>query len=308
VSVTLCKSLTGVGVSGPEVLPVGQPADYTAVPIPWSATPPVTVTWDNGTVGLTATYSWPETGWQTIAVTATSRCDSEAVHGALDVYVCQPVSAVTVTGPYSLPIKLPGLFTATWSPPNATGPVTLTWSNGTIGAEASYSWTISGHHVVTATAFSTCGQVPGTTVVAVFGQIYLPLVFKQWNRCFLGHSGDFGEWEPNNNWAAAEQNGLLCAGQMYYGYPDDTYDLYHISSEAGPIEVTVANYMAEGAQLVLYDDNDPHRTVARDPGPGPDLHITAVVTESGGYYIMLYASGGYTTTTPYTLLATFPEP
>ena len=45
---------------------------------PWrwtrTASLPITFTWDNGTVGATATYSWPDTGTYTLTVTATNAC------------------------------------------------------------------------------------------------------------------------------------------------------------------------------------------------------------------------------------------
>jgi hypothetical protein len=302
VSVTLCKPLTGVTLSGPEVLPVGQAAEYTAAPRPWNATPPVTFTWDNATVGPAATYSWTEVGWHTITVTATNRCESGTVHGTLAVDVCRPVSAVTVSGPSTRQVGQEGIYVATYSPLSATLPVTFTWSNGTVSAEAVYSWTVAGRHALTATASSICGSVPGSAVVTVFGRIYLPLVLGCWNRCFINNLG-FWEIEPNNGWGAA--NGPLCSRQEYYGYADDSDDLFYILHGVGSFAVTVTNYVAEGAQLVVY--NERHDVVAWDPGPGPLLTVTGVFTESGQYFIRLYGTGGYTTTQWYTLVATFPE-
>jgi hypothetical protein len=98
----------------------------------------------------------------------------------------------------------------------------------------------------------------------------------------------------------------LCSGQPYYGHPDDQDDFYRIWSQVGTLQVAVTNYTADGAQLVVYGED--HRSIARDSGPGPDLYVTTPITESGKYYIRVYGIGGFTTTTWYTLIATFPEP
>lgn len=74
-TVTVCQPLTGVILEGPPVLFAGQPGVYLGAPQPFTATPPLTYTWSNGTVGITSTYSWVTTGTYTLAVTATNNCE-----------------------------------------------------------------------------------------------------------------------------------------------------------------------------------------------------------------------------------------
>ena len=74
-TVTVCQPLTGVILEGPPVLFAGQPGVYLGAPQPFTATPPLTYTWSNGTVGPTGTYSWVATGMYTLAVTATNNCE-----------------------------------------------------------------------------------------------------------------------------------------------------------------------------------------------------------------------------------------
>lgn len=75
-TVTVCLPLDGVTITGPMVLYAGQEGTYTATPLPISATSPFTYTWDNSTVGPTATYSWATSGTQALAVTAHNDCGS----------------------------------------------------------------------------------------------------------------------------------------------------------------------------------------------------------------------------------------
>lgn len=72
-----CQEITGVEVEGPGALLVGQTGKYLAAVEPVTASRPLTFTWDNGTVGATALYSWPVTGTYTITMTATNPCGVE---------------------------------------------------------------------------------------------------------------------------------------------------------------------------------------------------------------------------------------
>jgi hypothetical protein len=99
----------------------------------------------------------------------------------LQVEVCQPVTGASVAGPTALRTGEPGLYTATYTPPDATFPVTLTWDNGAIGPTAAYSWSVPGTYTLTVTATNACGG-PHTASqqVAVLAEwsyhVYLPLL------------------------------------------------------------------------------------------------------------------------------------
>ena len=129
----------------------------------------MTVTWDNGTVGYTTIYSSPLTGTFTIMVTATNPCDV-VITGTLAVSVtrCKPLTGVAIAGPEVLLVEEVGFYTAVWSPPNASEPITVTWNNGTGGYTTTYSWSAPGWYTITVTAANPCGaEVSGTLAVSV---------------------------------------------------------------------------------------------------------------------------------------------
>ena len=72
-----CQPLTGAHVVGPSSLLAGQSGTFQAVAEPITASLPLTVTWDNGSSGPTASYSWPTTGTYTLTMTATNPCGIE---------------------------------------------------------------------------------------------------------------------------------------------------------------------------------------------------------------------------------------
>ena len=164
-TVEVCQEVLGVEVSGPAVLEVGETGIYSATYAPPTATLPITFTWDNGTVGPTAAYSWTLPGVYTLTVTATNRCGQ--VTATYTVEVCQEVLGVEVSGPAVLEVGETGIYSATYAPPTATLPITFTWDNGTVGPTAAYSWTLPGVYTLTVTATNRCGQVTATYIVEV---------------------------------------------------------------------------------------------------------------------------------------------
>jgi catechol 2,3-dioxygenase-like lactoylglutathione lyase family enzyme len=159
-AVTVCQPVAAVTPQGPTWLLAGATALYSATYTPPTATQPVTLTWDNGTTGPQAAYSWTQPGDYTVTVTAASWCG--AVSETLPIHVCQPVTEAAVAGPRWLPLGQAGLYSATYAPPTATLPVTWTWNNGTIGPSAAYSWTVVGAYLVAVTGTNECGQAAGT--------------------------------------------------------------------------------------------------------------------------------------------------
>jgi hypothetical protein len=162
-------AVSGVNISGPALLPAGGMGVYTATYTPFDATPPVTITWNSGAVGPTAGYNWTEPGIYTIIATATNAYGQ--AQGAFTVTVfCQAVEGVEIHGPDRLPVGIASLYTVTYTPTSPSPPITVTWSNGTMGPGAAYSWTLTGTHTLAVTASNGCGQAQDSFTVTTFCQ------------------------------------------------------------------------------------------------------------------------------------------
>jgi PKD repeat protein len=155
-----------VVIAGPTSLPSGISGLYSATYSPPTATLPVTFTWDSGAAGATAAYSWTVPGTYTVTVTATNPFRQVSDTLAVTVF-CRPVDAVQVSGPPALLVGQEETYVAASQPLTASRPLTLTWSNGTIGPAAVYSWTVSGSYAVIVTATNLCSEVSATLTVTV---------------------------------------------------------------------------------------------------------------------------------------------
>ena len=173
----LCVPVAGATVAGPRLLLTGETGIYTATYAPPTPTLPLALAWDNGAAGPTAAYSWTAPGVYTVTVTATNPCGE--AHAAYTVTVCRPVAGVAIAGPAALLTGEPGVYTATYTPPDASPPLTITWSGGAAGPTAAYSWTAPGVYTVTVTATNPCGEAHAAYTVTVCRpawRVYLPLV------------------------------------------------------------------------------------------------------------------------------------
>ena len=110
--------LSAVNINGPDELFVNT-AQFTATIEPASATLPVTITWDNGTVGDESLYTWVAPGVYTIVVTATNRCGNiltatheVTVHQVVGV-AFQPDYSVTVKPGYTTTLTFTHILTNT---------------------------------------------------------------------------------------------------------------------------------------------------------------------------------------------------
>ncbi|MGB9722565.1 MAG: hypothetical protein ACPL7G_01520 [Chloroflexia bacterium] len=53
-----CAPVQGASIVGPSFVPAGIPAAFHGLYVPITASLPITYTWNNGTIGPTAVYSW----------------------------------------------------------------------------------------------------------------------------------------------------------------------------------------------------------------------------------------------------------
>ena len=186
----LCHPVEAVAVSGPQALLAGESGVFTATYTPITATAPVTLTWDNGAQGITATYGWEEPGVYPLTATAVGPC-GQPVSGAFTVTVCQPVEGLEIVGSTRLNVGESGLYTATYAPITATAPVTLTWDHSAIGPTAAYSWTLPGVYTITATAANPCGGPVGSTFTVTVCQPLETAAISGPVSLTVGESGQF---------------------------------------------------------------------------------------------------------------------
>ena len=178
----LCAPVEGVSITGPEELLVGESGLYTATYTPPTATVPV-ISWDNGTLGPTATYSWTVPGSYSIAVSATNSCGGP-VSDTLAVFVCQPAGgAAFAWTPISPTVGQVVTFTGRVS---GSLPVTYSWAFGDGGVgegeEVTHAYTAVASYTVVMTAANLCGEDRVTESVVVSAlppRVYLPLVLKE---------------------------------------------------------------------------------------------------------------------------------
>lgn len=175
-----CIPVEGAEITGPGVLLAGETGWYAASYTPPTATQPVTLFWDNGTLGPTAAYSWTLPGVYTLTLTAANECGMVTTSFTVTIE-CRPVGG-EIAGPALLRVGETGLYTATYTPPTATLPITFTWDNGTLGPTAAYSWTVGGTYTIAVTGTNICGgEAVGRFPVQVIWPycIYLPLVVRE---------------------------------------------------------------------------------------------------------------------------------
>jgi hypothetical protein len=159
------STATAGGAPPPLPGPAGIAGQYTAATTPPTATVPL-LTWDNGTTGAAASYTWAETGRCTLTVTATNACGALTATYPVSVF-CQPLLGVKAAGPQTLVVGQEGTYFPQTDPLTASRPLTVTWSNGATGPSAAYSWTMTGTYTVSLAATNACAAAPSQDSMAV---------------------------------------------------------------------------------------------------------------------------------------------
>ncbi|MBN1485753.1 MAG: PKD domain-containing protein [Chloroflexia bacterium] len=85
---------------------------------------------------------------------------------------CQPLEGMTVLGPPSLLVGQQGIYQALPQPLTASLPLTFSWSSGSVGPAATYSWPEAGSHTLTVTGTNICG--------GAWRAVYTVQVLEEW--------------------------------------------------------------------------------------------------------------------------------
>jgi hypothetical protein len=185
---TACTGLTSIAITGTTYLEVGELGSYTASIMPEDASAPVSLDWSNGASTPETTYSWDLPGTYTVEITGTNCDGSAVVTGTLQVEVwapCVPLTGAEISGPSSLVVGESGLYTVTLTPPEASQPIDILWSNGVTSTQSTYAWNAPGMKTIDVTAANcevVVQDVMEVEVVQNVFPIWLPLIQKMQAR------------------------------------------------------------------------------------------------------------------------------
>jgi hypothetical protein len=177
--------VTGVSINGPETGTIETAYAFTAMVSPLDASTPITYTWSpepvSGQGTAVASLSWSTPGAKTITATARNGGSATGTHTITTSRVL--VTGVSISGPTMGFTNTTYMFTATVSPPNASTPITYTWSPGPISGQgttaASFSWSVPGAKTITVTAQNDGDVFSGTHDIALVSyRVYLPLILR----------------------------------------------------------------------------------------------------------------------------------
>jgi hypothetical protein len=174
------RPLTGVSLSGPSSGDTDETLVFTASPEPGNATGPITYTWsEDGLVSgqgeSEVAYRWAGAGEKEVEVTARN-CGGQDVSDSRSVTISEgcavAIAGVTISGPDSGDTGAALGFSATVDPPDATEPITYTWSSdglieGAGTANVTYQWATTGTHVISVTVQNCGGLASDSHAVVV---------------------------------------------------------------------------------------------------------------------------------------------
>jgi len=183
--------IDSVKISGPSAGKTNATLTFTATISPADAEKPVVYTWspapNAGQGTANASYIWNAAGYKVITVKASNGSSHATATKTLFIVASNTaVQSVEISGPIFGIINIPFNLTALITPPDATTPITYTWSpepySGQGAATATYSWSVASKQTITVTVNNGSGPVGDTHTMLIksdrFGILYLPTVLR----------------------------------------------------------------------------------------------------------------------------------
>ncbi len=190
--------IDSVKISGPITGAVNTTYTFTATISPADAEKPIVYTWsptpDAGQGAANAAYSWDAAGYKIVTVKASNGSSNATAAKTLFIVAANtPVQAVKISGPIFGRVNTPYKFTTAVTPPDATTPISYTWSpepvSGQGEATATYTWTVAGNQTLSVTANNGSGPVGNSYSIMIkgdlSGSLYLPTVLRAFTSVAL---------------------------------------------------------------------------------------------------------------------------
>lgn len=175
---------SSVTISGPSLAATGQAVTFNAALAPPDTTAPITYTWSatglpdivHSSSALTdsASFTWTAPGAKTVSLTATNTGGSASANHNLTLNV--PPADVALAGPTSVIVGQVATYNDSVSPPEATTPITHTWSatglsghthSSGLADTANFTWATPGVKTVSIQAANQVGVASDSLTVTV---------------------------------------------------------------------------------------------------------------------------------------------
>jgi PKD repeat protein len=281
------RPLSDVAITGPTSGYTDTTYAFNSNLTPADATQPVTLTWTptplsvQGT--LTSTYRWATPGTYPITLTA-ENCGGivTATHTitiASPPPGCpRPLSDVAITGPTSGYTDTTYTFTGSLDPPDATQPLTLTWTPAPLSVQgtltSTHRWATLGTHTVTLRAENCGGVATATHGIAITPQ-----------------PASEDDYEPNDGCEQAKFIATTGRPQRHAFEQAGDEDWIAFHATAGftyTIEARVPPISTADLVLELYDTCPISQAFGDDnPAFNPDIRFNFIAPHSGVYYLRL---------------------
>ncbi len=167
-------AVVSVAITGPTTGTINTEYAFTATVSPPDATTPIIYTWSptptTGQGSAVVTYIWPITGSQTITITAKNGGDPITASHIVTIGIVS-MQHVTISGYTTGIVDTDYAFCATINPPDASPPITYTWTpTPTMGQSSPnviYNWPTGGVKFITVTATNISGTVTVSHVITI---------------------------------------------------------------------------------------------------------------------------------------------
>lgn len=209
-----------------------------------------------------------------------------------------PLSGASIQGPQIVGADQNNVYSASTTPLNALEPITITWSNGSSGPTAVYSWDQQGTYPISVTVRNPVGLVTDTMMVTVQNMIFLPVVY---GPPLIGdlHGGVY-----DSGTSLAIQGATVCVwptGPCGATDSNGLYNLYNIPIGWYSVSASAGGYQSGGTDILITlgpsNELNFYLTSLQQYGSVSGQVVSAVTAQGIGGASVCLASGSPCTST-----------